>query len=198
MKLLVTGTGRTGTVWLTHALVAAGVPARHEVAFSIARHGDVPWQAEVSWLAAPYLPMRDHVHVVHLVRHPLDCIRSRAAWGSFNDVGGHGIDRRIKGNWAIQHCYAIKSGKTVIERAAIHWVRWNEMIHARQPGAELARLEDLDLPTILRWARVVTPYAHLDALPEPVNHAPTTPALVWEDVAKIPGVWSLAKRYGYL
>ena len=70
MRLLVTGCGRSGTKWLAHSLTVAGVPTGHEDAFSVARHGEGDWTSEVSWLAAPYTPMRG-THVVHLVRHPI-------------------------------------------------------------------------------------------------------------------------------
>ena len=199
MKLLVTGTGRTGTVWLTEALAAAGAPARHEVAFSLARHGDIPWQCEVSWLAAPFLPLDPRrVHVVHLVRDPLATIRSRAAWGSFNTNGGHGIDRRIKGNFALAHAPAIRAGRTPVERAALHYVAWNNMIHDRAPRAELARVEDIDVDTVLRWARIVQPGAKLKTLPaDHKNAAPASPPVTWADVEHVPGLVELAEVYGY-
>jgi hypothetical protein len=207
MRLLITGTGRTGTVWLTHCLIRAGVPARHEVAFSMTRHGTAaagerPWKVEVSWLAAPYTPV-DNCHIIHVVRHPLDCIASRAAWGSFNKLGGAGIDRRDKGRWAMEKCPAIRAGKTAIERAAIHWVRWNEMVKG---AAERVHIEDVDAEIVKRWASVVDPTARDRDLELPLRRDTNTAfridgrpkPLVWEDVAHVHGLVELAQVYGYL
>lgn len=201
MKLLVTGTGRTGTVWLTHALRRAGVDARHEEAYSLTRHGAPPWTCEVSWLAAPYTPLIN-AHVVHLVRHPLACIRSRAAWGTFDKQGGPGIDRRPKGRFAMEKCPAIKAGKTALERAAIHWVEWNKLV---READELVRIEDVDIQYVRRWSEICRgrgdrPRAGTFVLPDrTINSASWRlgMALEWREVEHIPGLIDLARAYGY-
>lgn len=196
MRLLVTGAGRTGTTWLTHALRSCGIPAQHEVAFSIDRHGDDDWTAEVSWLAAPFTPI-DDAHVVHLVRHPLDQIRSRAAWGSFEDRKPSGrYDPRIKGRWAIDHVPEIELGDTPIERAAIHWTYWNQLIIGAD---ELLRIEDMTAETVERLAQIVDPRARLTSpLPARSNQAThPTPRPTWADVEHVDGLVELAHNYGY-
>lgn len=195
-RLLITGTGRTGTWWITHALRAHGIEADHEIAFSTRRHGDGNWQCEVSWLAAPFTPVAD-AHTVHLVRHPLDTIRSRAAWGSFEQhrpAGGY--DPRIKGRWAIDQVPEIAAGADPIERAAIHWTRWNQLVHAD----EVAHIEHLTADDVTRLAHIVTPTATTPArLPRPgVNRSRSPiPRPTWADVAHIDGLLELADRYGY-
>lgn len=194
MKLLVTGAGRCGTWWLTHALRSCGIPATHEVAYDHQHHGEGEWACEVSWLAAPYTPL-DDAHVVHLVRHPLDQIASRAAWGSFepDDPPGR-YDPRIKGAWAVDQVPAIAAGRSPVERAAIHWARWNELITAD----ELIRLEDLDAATVWRLARIVDPAAREPTLPGKANASTRRkPTVTWADIDHVPGLVDLAALYRY-
>jgi hypothetical protein len=195
VKLLVTGAGRTGTWWLTHALRACGVDATHERAFSTTTHGEGEWQAEVSWLAAPYTPRSD-CHVVHLVRHPLEAIRSRAAWGSFERSEPFGpYDPRIKGRWALTHVPEIADGATAVERAAIHWARWNDLVTAD----ELLRIEDVDSAEVLRLARIVDPDAQPGPMPAKTINTARRPApnIGWGDVAHIPGLIDQAQAWRY-
>lgn len=195
MRLLVTGAGRCGTWWLTHALRSCGVPARHEVAYSTDRHGDRVWECEVSWLAAPYTPVSENTYVVHLVRHPLRQIASRAAWGSFEDREPAGwYDPRPKGRWAMRMCPEIAGGATPIERAAIHWVAWNSLVVSPQ---EVLRLEDLDAATVWRLARIVRPGAEAPTMPRPTNQSVNPPSIEWADVDHLAGLVDLAESYGY-
>ena len=193
MRLLVTGAGRSGTRWLTFALRSCGISARHEVAYSIDRHGEGDWQCELSWLAAPYTPV--DAWTVHMVRHPLAQIASRAAWGSFEPgppVGRY--DPRVKGRWAIDTCPEIAEGATPIERAAIHWVRWNEYVDGVH---EILRLEDVTASEVSRLARLVNPDAHPPTLPPRNNQSQRPSHITWADVDHIDGLIELAVRFGY-
>lgn len=193
MRLLITGTGRCGTWWFTHALRSCGVDAQHEVAFSMDRHGEGDWTCEVSWLAAPFTPL-DGVHVVHLVRHPLPTIGSRAAWGSFSDrKPDRSYDPRVKGRWAMHMCPEIREGATPVERAAIHWVRWNEQVVAD----EVLRLEDVTADDVARLARIVDPQAGTPVMGPPVNGSISPPQVTWDQVEHVPGLMAMAERFGY-
>lgn len=192
MKLLVTGTGRCGTHWFAECLRRAGVPATHEYAFTPSQDGTQrAWSAEVSWPAAAYLPVTG-AEVVHLVRHPLATIASLAARDTFR--GGSW------GTWAARVCPLIQEGKTHLERAALHWVGWNQMI---EPHADyMLRVELVVLDDVIQLARVVRPRAVLSTLPPPV-HTSEHPALTWDDLnhqarPEVAGrVLELARRYGY-
>jgi hypothetical protein len=193
VAVLVTGTGRTGTWWLTEALRLAGVKAEHEIHYSLDKQGPIPdGTVEVSWLAAPFTPV--DVWTIHLVRHPLKTIASRAAWGSF---GGpqprYSYNPRPKGDYAIRHCPKIAEGTSPVERAAIHWVEWNRLVQAD----EVLRLEDVTAETVRDIARRVGD-AKLPRLPKPTNQAPNPPKLVWADVEHVDGLTEMAGRFGYL
>lgn len=192
MKLLVTGTGRCGTHWFAECLRRAGVPATHEYAFTPSQDGTQrAWSAEVSWPATAYLPV-DGAEVVHLVRHPLATIASLAARDTFR--GGSW------GTWAARVCPLIGSGETHLERSALHWVGWNQMI---EPHADyFLRVEEVVPDDIAQMARVINPNARLDVLP-PAIHTSQHPELTWAELASLVRpevtrrVAELAERYGY-
>lgn len=81
VKYLITGTGHCGTVWASEVLRACGLTAVHEGIFQTSIQDHDEWtnefEAEVSCKAAPYLSeIGDGVVVAHLVRNPLDVVRS--------------------------------------------------------------------------------------------------------------------------
>lgn len=190
-RLLVTGTGRCGTLWVAQALADRGVDVGHEVAFSPFRNGEGGWRAEVSWLAAPFTPIAN-CHTVHLVRHPLDVIRSRVDKGTF------ALPRSGQyGPWfsfALRYCPEMLAATSDIERAAIHWVNWNQMIVAD----ERVRVEDLASATVNRWAQVAGGVP-LGSLPEPNNRtsgSTVSQRPTW-DMVQVPNLRDLAEQYGY-
>lgn len=199
MKLLVTGTGRCGTHWFAECLRRAGVPATHEHAFGQTLDGTQrAWKAEVAWPAAAYLPVAG-AEVVHLVRHPLDTIASRMARGTFAEVPPS-PDQAKLGAWAAARCPLIQEGKTHLERAALHWVGWNQMI---DPHADyFLRVEEVVPDDITQLAQVINPNARLDVLP-PAIHTSQHPELTWAELATLTRpevtrrVVELAERYGY-
>lgn len=84
---VITGCGRSGTMWAAEALTAAGLPCAHEHTCSswTDDYGDdqvwrdVPASlGESSWQAAPFVDemQRAGVPVVHLVRHPIEVASS--------------------------------------------------------------------------------------------------------------------------
>lgn len=201
MRLLVTGCGRSGTKWLARCLTEAGLDCGHERAFTVADHGGSDWSAEVSWLAAPWTPIAD-AHVVHLVRHPLDVIRSRVATQVFEhrDRGRNeaGDPKPTLGPWgafAYRWCPAMVDAPGPVWRAAAHWVQWNRLVVAD----ELLRIEDVDAATVTRLARLVDPAAGIDVLPpagERGGHPHGRP-VTWAQVADVPHLAAMARGYGY-
>jgi hypothetical protein len=200
-RLLVTGCGRSGTWWLAEALTAAGVPTDHEQAWTVASHGGNGWTSEVSWLAAPYTPQRG-THIVHLVRHPLDVVRSRVSTGVFEhrDRGhdDHGVLRAPLGPWGVyahRWCPAMHTATSPETRAAWHWVQWNRLVVAD----ELVRVEDVDADTVSRLARIVDPDAPgIEAVPARSHRTPgELPDIDWGDIAHVPHLARMAEGYGY-
>lgn len=129
MRFVVTGCGRSGTKYVSHLLTAAGLDCGHEDVFNAWPGGRPPsgWRqtdldGDSSYIAAPWTPdLRHELTVVHLVRAPLDHIRSvvgcshvangDAPWVRF-------IDSQIQ---LLRH----HRGPV---RAAAYWLRWNRLV----------------------------------------------------------------------
>jgi hypothetical protein len=76
IDLLITGTGRCGTQFMAEWLTRSGVPCGHEAVFSYRGYTSQPdLVADSSWLAVPYLGLVT-CRIVHIVRNPLDVVRS--------------------------------------------------------------------------------------------------------------------------
>ena len=185
MRLLVTGTGRSGTLWAGEAIRSAGVPCTHETAFTLDRSlVDGAWVAESSWLAAPFTPM-DDTYVVHLVRHPLAVIASLA-------------NRRFTHNryydYAARHVPLLADIADPTDRCATYWVHWNRLIVA----GERIRVEDVTAADVSRWAAQVDERARLTDLPPAAHRSKRPPSPVsWDRVAGVDGLIELATEVGY-
>jgi hypothetical protein len=81
MKLVVTGSGRSGTGWCAATLNSAGVFSGHENVFTpkaTKPNAYIEWagyRADCSWLAVPRLPLFN-VRAALVVRNPLDVVAS--------------------------------------------------------------------------------------------------------------------------
>jgi len=169
------------------------------------RPGKGDWLCDVAWPAAAYLPelcarLAGDLHVVHLVRHPLAMVRSRATppW-DIRSTAMLDIDTPTKyGRWIMGITPDVASWPTVVERTAAHWVLWNNLI---APWAsERLRIEDVTPDTVNRLARIVDPDAPgvLSLQPRRNVKPDKMPPLTWAEVEHIDGLLDLAREYGYL
>lgn len=82
-RIVVTGSGRSGTGWCAAILNSAGIFSGHENVFTplTARpHAYIDWcgyKADCSWLAVPRLPLFN-VRAALVIRNPLDVVASMA------------------------------------------------------------------------------------------------------------------------
>ena len=131
LRLIVTGTGRSGTGFAARWLTSIGIPAGHEQFWDhrghehalhmlAARHYQM--QAECSWEAAPYLssqPLKDAL-AIHQVRHPKKMIESCMR-----------VPPSLAPHYAMyleRHLPPLRQYKTEQNKAACRWVYWNLMI----------------------------------------------------------------------
>ena len=131
LKIIVTGTGRSGTGFAARWLTSIGIPSGHEHFFDY--HGpeharrmlairDFHIVGECAWEAAPHLgcPALKDALVVHQVRHPKRVLESCL--------------RVPPGTTMHYYCYLeeylplVRQYKTVLDKAACRWVHWNRMI----------------------------------------------------------------------
>jgi hypothetical protein len=161
LQYVVTGTGRSGTVYLANLLTKCGLPCGHESIFTpwgldeaLARlagksavnvssisvescgdwfDGSRDLVADSSYMAAPFL---DHAvlqdaHVLHVVRHPMDVINSFV-------IGLNYFQAWIPPDpWhtlIYTHVPELRLDYHPLERAALYYVRWNQMIERRAAG----------------------------------------------------------------
>jgi len=130
-RILVTGTGRCGTLYMARLLTRLGVPCTHEKVYT--QRGPVYWQAsaESSWMAVPWLgePIHesDAERVVHLVRNPLDVIWSMARMGLFAD-GPKGAQHGLYRIFLEKHCPEAFDFYHPVTRAGCFVHAWNARI----------------------------------------------------------------------
>lgn len=185
MRLLVTGSGRCGTKWVAERLWDAGIDVGHEEIFPKRPHDD-RWEAEVAWHAAPYTPL-PYTHTVHLVRHPVATCRSRVEKdGAFDTYP-------LSSNFAYDWVPALHNRLwTPLQRAGVHWVKWNRMIVA----SEVIRLEDVTPDVIGRLARVVDPSASSPDFKQPIPSTAVTLSDK-EELRRVPRFQETAEWLGY-
>lgn len=83
---LVTGCGKSGTVWASQLFRHLGYPCKHESQFSLDNHGPLV-KPEVSWLAMPYVnDIPNDVPVFHIVRNPYHVVQSAVKMKLFRDT----------------------------------------------------------------------------------------------------------------
>lgn len=147
-RVIITSTPRSGTGWMAQVLRAMGISCGHEQVFN-AHYKVESWtsdaQCESSWMAAPFLRCQDpDTIVVHLVRDPLKTIASLIATNHFDDWEG-GKDQ-VSGNpvrdFIRLHMLDPYPDGTVIERAAMFWSNWHELIGRQHPMSVAVHIED--------------------------------------------------------
>lgn len=141
-RIVITGTGRSGTRFAAHLLRAAGVNCGHERVFSfrpLLRERPVAWgnwQADSSWMAVPHLAAHDGPAVL-VVRHPLLVAKSMLELGWFRH------DKRLDiAKLIYRFRPQIRAEKTRPDKVMAMWVHWNTA--ALPYVAGVFRLEDLN------------------------------------------------------
>jgi hypothetical protein len=178
LRYLVTGTGRCGTVYLSHLLTSVGISCGHESVFNV--HGLIPalrkltgldkchnsfcsneseypkvienLQAESSYMAAPYLStgLFHGGRVIHLVRNPIQVITSfskglryfQSEEPTWIDKSGEVVPCEYH-KFIYQFIPELAVPMDPLNRAALYYIRWNEMIEKLLPPAGVrVKLED--------------------------------------------------------
>lgn len=206
--IIVTGTGRCGTAYMARLLTSAGVECAHEGIWRLGNWPDapelmhkldeMPWDANASWLMAPFLEELEDVTVVHLVRHPKAVVDSYRRLAFFNP-------RFEDSHWpyaqfAKEHMPDVWRYGTTKMRAAAFYVAWNRMIADKAPDAILHRVEDDPEPLLDKLGISYDP----DALHqrEDTNHrngqmvSDVDLTKLWDPVKS--DIAALADEYGYI
>ena len=148
-KLLVTGCGRSGTLYITSYLQKLGLDVRHEE--PVPPNGVMGKDGMVSWFMAaddpnpPMGPGRSHYefeYVLHLVRHPLKVIASVAQFIFKLDIKSY---KYIKKHCRFDHWPTFSptlEKELLIKLATEYWLCWNKITNSI--ATHRARIEFLD------------------------------------------------------
>ena len=118
--ILVTGCGRSGTLYTATLLKKLGVTCYHEKAFfpPVVELPSWSW-AEVAWEGAPYTEQLD-VDVFHQLREPIVVIRSFVRTGFF--------EREDKFRRHVYRYLPHIQGLSPVEQAMAYWIEWNAFV----------------------------------------------------------------------
>lgn len=141
-RIVVTGCGRSGSGYVAKVLAACGLNAGHEAVFGpwTRRAEWKGWDADVSWLAVPWLSTMTDELVVHLIRDPVECARSTIGIGFFDDESHplHGPYLDV----IARFCPGVLEQRTPLARFVAYYTVWNETV-VRHADMTI-RIEDLD------------------------------------------------------
>lgn len=133
-RLLITGTGRSGTQYISVLLSRLGLQCRHQYVFpGGVAYDPGKWDSigESSCMAAPFLEEQRNTLIIHQVRHPLRVLHSM--WATLPGYLGwfHPLANRenmfysnvrllLPEIWDVSQEHG--------ERCAYYWLRWNQLI----------------------------------------------------------------------
>jgi hypothetical protein len=164
LKFLVSGTGRSGTVFMARYLTSLGLPCGHEAIFTpeglagaksrlvgnkmiqsshVATrdgHNIDPAKivADSSYLSAPFLDSElvSSAKVIHVVRNPLKVISSTMIDANFF------TDQSQKPylNLVENYIPPLRTTKTKIEKAMVYYTLWNRLVIEKSKNKEYMRI----------------------------------------------------------
>lgn len=218
-RFLIVGTGRSGTGFMSRFFSYLHTPCGHEETFNPKRIGQAggknpPWsphRGEASWMAVPFMDQWE-VPTAHIVRNPLEVIRSMVGIKWLDKSGLHGDYEQIAlqvmeqiGIDEIKDWEETDDRDELIHRACVFLACWTQLI--ANHGHPWWRVEDVRDDEDVA-AEV---YAHLTgnemdrskvraslqkiANEGPVNSRPRQEDITWDDLP--PSILELAEHYGY-
>ena len=145
LRLIVTGTGRSGTGFAARYLTSIGIPCGHESLFTPLGYGQLLYHlrqgkpglvADSAWEAAPYLRLKELelVPVVQVVRHPRRVMESL--------VRVPPSTTPVYDEFCRVHFPALYGWANEVDRAAQRVVSITERIETLRPGRYVWRIED--------------------------------------------------------
>lgn len=157
-RLVITGCQRSGTLYTSTILTAAGFTCGHERYFRMREEvKELPSTfIESSWMAVPWLPEifekedADDWYIVHQVRHPLAVAESMMRRGTLKP------ERRVRrlppsGRWIMSHLPRIEAEKSHVDRVLRYWILWNEWTNGI--ADQRWRVEDVTLQELAKALR---------------------------------------------
>lgn len=204
-RLLITGTGRSGTFYVHRLLQNLGLDATHEILYGPG--GPSTWpadrDAESSWLAVPYLDdVPDDVLIVHQVRDPIEVGRSFLGRPFFRS----GDPATPYNTFVLRHSPHVFELRDARIRFIRHYLDWNAKAEAKAERRH--RLEDLRSAAEVRQLLDAIGVDRSEAVVSQaiaktsrrLNAGPRDESFSWTTLPKVPEskeFRALAQRYGY-
>lgn len=198
--VVVTGPGRSGTMWLSEVLRRCNVAAGHEEWFNPFGSRAPDKQVEVSWLALPVVEQKGWPSRVFLqVRDPLRVLSS--LW---NEEQPRSPEESPYTAWMAEHTngWTGEDWQADTVRFLVDWLGRGLAV-----AEKWWRVEDLDAETVVEVAAAAgvavtldTAKVALSQVPPTVNKHKPGPAVTWDDVPDIPEkqqLAELAELFGY-
>lgn len=128
-RWLITGCGRSGTMFAQRVMRQAGIECGHEAVFRLEPvKSNVDWtgrDADASWIAVPYLGHHNmYSTMALLVRHPLAVIRSWMQLDLLNDASLSHVDSMVC-DIVYRFRPEVRRELTQLNRCAAMWYHWN-------------------------------------------------------------------------
>jgi len=215
-RLLVTGCGRSGTLYASHVWQAVGLDVRHEMPVPpngvMGEDGIASWYMAVDDPEPPYGPSgRDYEFdlVIHQVRDPLKVIPSVAQFVLRNPPSLRYIERNCREARLTWKERLRGRKRALLIQAARYWYHWNLLAEARARDGLRIQVERLigELPRLCERLGVACAAGAAGAVPTTMNarrhyvdEEPWT--LTWSrledlDRSACAKVNDLARSYGY-
>ncbi len=215
-RLLITGCGRSGTLYTAKLWQSLGLDIRHER--PVPPNGIMGADGMASWFMAADHPnppsgpsILDYTFdvVIHQVRHPLKVIASMAQFILQHGKRAPGyIERHVPDTkLSPEEQNRLDFKQQLILKASRYWYHWNLMAEAK--AGKIVRVEDLieELPDLCHLVGVPYRPGFIDLLPKDINarrfHVPEEPwEVTWEDIKSLDSdiyrsIKHLAAEYGY-
>lgn len=197
-RTVVIGTGRSGTGYIAHLLLASGVSnVAHEGWFNpilwgagIDRIQRPGLDVDVSWLALPFIEIGAWSGpVLHVTRHPIDCIRS-LEWTQHitHPDSPFSVFARKNAPW-------VNDISDPLEIAAAFYVEWN--LRCAAVADATIRVEDVPAS-----AELITQTLGVPVNPKAGRQVPTNVHARERSTSSEDAIWELlagrAAQFGYL
>ena len=157
-RIIVTGSARIGTLYLSHILARIGVKATHERVYNYAMDPDgsdhaaisEAWkgkEVDVNWMAAPFLRHEPVGTIIwHQLRDPLKVVRCFYSHKMLDDPRAFAMDLVHK---VQPECWERPDD---LAKAVWHVHHWNGLVEAERERLPILtyRVEDMN-PSKLRW-----------------------------------------------
>lgn len=215
-RLLITGCGRSGTLYAARLWQALGLDIRHER--PVPPDGMIGADGMASWFMAvddPHPPSGPSALdyqfdvVIHQVRHPLEVIASMAQFIFRQGKRAPGfIERHVpETRLDAEEQNLFNPQEQLFLKAARYWCRWNLLAEAKADRTVQIERLDRELPDLCDLVGVLYRPGMVDCLSKDINarryHVSDDPWVIgWEQIRRLDlrlyqRAKDLAVRYGY-